>query len=246
MSVNISGTCLVPEIVDRIIQNATSDGRKALLESEAKDVCAAYKIPTPQYGIAHSPIEAAQLAEKLSFPVVLKIVSQDILHKTESGGVLLDLTSKAQVTEGYGEILKRVRAYNEKARITGVLVQHMAKTGVEIIVGGLRDSQFGPTVLFGLGGIFVEVLKDASFRVAPLSDLDCMQMIHEIHSYPILKGVRGRPPSDEGAIVQILEATSKIMLENLAISQIDLNPVMAYGEGANVVDARIILAQQNQ
>ena len=203
-------------------------------------------MPTPQFGVAHGPIEAAELAERLSFPVVLKIISQDILHKTESGGVLLDLTSKAQVTEGYNEVLKRVRAYNEKARISGVLVQHMAKTGVEIIVGGLRDSQFGPTVLFGLGGIFVEVLKDASFRVAPLSDLDCRQMIHEIRSYPILKGVRGRPPSDEGAIVQILGATSRVMLENSAIQQIDLNPVMAYEAGASVVDARIILSQQNQ
>ena len=234
---------MAPEIVDRVIRNAINEGRQALLEPEAKDVCAAYSMPTPRYGIAQDPTEAAELAEQMSFPVVLKIISRDILHKTDAGGVLLDLTSRDQVIEGYGLILKRVRAYNEKARIDGVLIQHMAPIGVEVIVGGLRDSQFGPTVLFGLGGIFVEVLKDASFRVAPISDLDCQQMIHEIHSYPILRGVRGQPPSDEKAIVQILEATSKAMLENQAIQQIDLNPVMAYEAGASVVDARIILSQ---
>jgi acetyl-CoA synthetase (ADP-forming) len=219
------------------------DGRQALLEPEAKDVCAAYGMPTPQYRIARDALEAARLAEEVSFPVVLKIISRDILHKTESGGVLLDLASKEQVREGYSQVLKKVRAYDEKARIDGVLVQHMAPRGVEVIVGGLRDSQFGPTVLFGLGGIFVEVLKDASFRVAPISELDCEQMIHEIRSYPILRGVRGQPPSDEKAIVQILEATSKAMLENQSIQQMDLNPVMVYGTGASVVDARIILAQ---
>ena len=234
---------MAPDIVDRLIHHAKEEGRQALLEPEAKDVCAAYGMPTPQYRIARDPMEAARLAEEVSFPVVLKIISRDILHKTESGGVLLDLASKEQVKDGYGQILKNVRAYNEKANIDGVLVQHMAPRGVEAIVGGLRDKQFGPTVLFGLGGIFVEVLKDASFRVAPISELDCEQMIHEIHSYPILRGVRGQPPSDEKAIVQILEGTSKAMLENQAIQQMDLNPVMLYGKGASVVDARIILVQ---
>ena len=234
---------LTPEIVDRLIRKAKEEGRQALLEPEAKNVCAAYEMPVPKYRIARDPAEAAKLAEDVSFPVVLKIISRDILHKTESGGVLLDLGSKEQVREGYNQILKKVKAYNENARIDGVLVQHMAPSGLEVIVGGLRDSQFGPTVLFGLGGIFVEVLKDASFRVAPINELDCQQMIHEIHSYPILRGVRDQPPSDERAIVQILEATSKVMLENQAIQQMDLNPVMVYGTGASVVDARIILAQ---
>jgi len=230
------------EIVNSLARKAKDEGRQALLEPEAKDICVAYGVPVPKYRIARDPSEAERFADEVSFPVVLKIISRDILHKTESGGVLLDLGSKEQVREGYDQVIRRVTAYNEKARIEGVLVQHMAPRGLEVIVGALRDSQFGPTVLFGLGGIFVEVLKDASFRVAPINDLDCQQMIHDIRAYPILRGVRGQPPADEKAIQQVLQATSRAMLENDAIQQIDLNPVMVYGSGASVVDARIILA----
>jgi acetyl-CoA synthetase (ADP-forming) len=181
------------------------------------------------------------LAEQVSFPVVLKVISEDILHKTEVGGVILSLNSEDQVKDAYEQLLSNVRGYKENSRIDGVLVQHMAPRGVEVIVGGLRDNQFGPTVLFGLGGIFVEVLKDASFRVAPMTNLDTRQMIREIRSYPILEGVRGQPPSDEGAITDIIQATSRMLLENPKIQQIDLNPVMVYGKGATVVDARIVL-----
>ncbi len=168
---------MAPAAVERILQSVREQNRRALLEPEAKEICRAYGMPTPAFGVAQNPSEAAELANKVQFPVVLKVVSQDILHKTEAGVVLLDLNSKEQVEDGYSQIIGKARAYNEKARISGVLVQHMAPKGVEVIVGGLRDSQFGPTVLFGLGGIFVEVLKDASFRVAPLSDLDSRQMI---------------------------------------------------------------------
>jgi acyl-CoA synthetase (NDP forming) len=234
---------LTPEIVERIIMKAQEENRSALLEPEAKEVCIAYGMQTPEYRIARNAIEATSLAEAVGLPVVLKIVSRDVLHKTEAGAVVIGLNSKEQVKDAYTQILANVKAYNESARIDGVLVQHMAPKGVEVIVGGLRDSQFGPTVLFGLGGIFVEVLKDASFRVAPMTDLDSLQMIREIHSYSILKGTRGGTPSDEEAIVQILQATSKIMLENSRIQQVDLNPVIVYGTGATVVDARIILGE---
>jgi acetyl-CoA synthetase (ADP-forming) len=214
-----------------------------LLEPEAKEICRAYGMPTPAFGVAHTTSEAAELANKVRFPVVLKIVSRDVLHKTEAGGVLLDVNSKEQVENGYDQIIDKVHAYNENAQISGVLVQHMAPKGVEVIVGGLRDSQFGPTVLFGLGGIFVEVLKDASFRVAPLSDLDTRQMIREIRAYSILQGVRGQPAADEEAITQILQATSKVMVENQTIQQMDLNPVIVYATGASVADVRIILGE---
>lgn len=234
---------MAPAAVDRILQSVREQNRRVLLEPEAKELCRAYGMPTPAFGVAHTPSDAAELANKVQFPVVLKVVSQDILHKTEAGGVLLDLNSMEEVEDGYGQIVDKVRAYNEKARISGVLVQHMAPKGVEVIVGGLRDSQFGPTVLFGLGGIFVEVLKDASFRVAPLSDLDTRQMIREIRAYSILQGVRGQPAADEEAIMQILQATSKTMMENQAIQQMDLNPVIVYATGASVVDVRIILGE---
>jgi len=234
---------MLPATVERILQTARMQKRKYLLEPEAKEICLAYGMPTPAFGVAQDPSEAIELASEIGFPVVLKVVSQDVLHKTEAGGVLLDLNSKEQVEDGYDQIIRKVRAYNDKARISGVLVQHMAPKGVEVIVGGLRDSQFGPTVLFGLGGIFVEVLKDASFRVSPLSELDSRQMIREIHAYSILQGARGQPASDEEAIVRILQSTSKIMMENQAIQQMDLNPVIVYASGANIVDARIILGE---
>jgi len=172
-------------------------------------------------------------------------VSRDILHKSEANGVLLDLRSKEQVELGYQQIIDSAKAYKSNARLEGVLVQHMAPKGIEIIVGGLRDSQFGPTVLFGLGGIFVEVLKDVTFRVAPLEELDALEMIKGIRSYPILEGIRGQPAADKEAIVRILQGTSRIMLENSCVEQIDLNPIMVYGNGASIVDARIILSDND-
>jgi len=152
------------------------------------------------------------------------------------------LNTKEQVNQGYNQILSNVKQRNPSARVEGILVQNMAPAGVEVIIGGLRDSTFGPTVLFGLGGIFVEVLKDATFRVAPITDTDSRQMIEEIRGYPLLKGVRGQPASDEEAIIRILQAMSKIMLENSQIQQVDLNPVVVYAKGAAVVDARVILS----
>ena len=229
--------------VETIIQSARNEKRKLLLEPEAKKICLAYGMPTPAFGVAQNPSEAIKLAGEIGFPVVLKVVSQDVLHKTEAGAVLLDLNSMEQVEDGYNQIISKVRTYNDRARISGVLVQHMAPKGIEVIVGGLRDSQFGPTVLFGLGGIFVEVLKDASFRVSPLSELDSRQMIREIRAYSILQGARGQPASDEEAIVRILQSTSRIMIENPAIQQMDLNPLIVYAAGANIVDARIILSE---
>ena len=217
-----------------------------MLEPEAKEVCRAYQMPIPDFGVAHSGPEAATLAEKVSFPVVLKIVSRDILHKSEARGVLLDLGSREQVEIGYQKIVDNVRAYNINARVEGILVQHMVPDGIQVIVGGLRDSQFGATVLFGLGGIFVEVLKDVTFRVAPLEESDSREMIREVHSYPILRGARGQQVADENAIVGILQGTSRIMLDNPCVEQMDLNPIMVYGSGASVVDARIILHENNQ
>lgn len=234
---------MMSSVVERILRAARQDKRRTLLEPEAKEICRAYQLPTPDFAVAKNSSEAVALAEKVAFPIVLKIVSRDILHKTEAGGVLLDLRSKVEVEKGYDQILDRVRWYNSSARLEGVLVQHMAPKGVEVVAGGLIDSQFGPVVLFGLGGIFVEVLKDVTFRVAPLSSLDSREMIQEIRGYAVLKGVRGQRPADEEAIVQILQCTSQIMLENPTIDQLDFNPIMVYEKGASIVDARIILRE---
>lgn len=225
-----------------IINKALNEGRKNLLEPEAKTICKEYGIPTPEFIVAKKVEEAIDFAEKIGYPVVLKIVSPDILHKTEAGGVLINLKSKAEVEKGFEKILENVKNYKPSAKIVGILVQKMAPQSTEIIVGGIKDPQFGPTLMFGLGGIFVEVLKDVTFRVVPITEEDAKEMIKEIKAYQVLKGYRGQKPRDEEAIVKILLATSKLMLENEEIDQIDLNPIMVYEKGASVVDARIILA----
>jgi acetyl-CoA synthetase (ADP-forming) len=225
-----------------IINKALNEGRKILLEPEAKMLCKEYGIPTPEFTLAKNVNEAIDFAEKIGYPVVLKIVSPDIIHKTEAGGVLIDLKNRDDVKKGFEKIIENVRNYRPNAKIVGILVQKMAPQSTEIIVGGIKDPQFGPTLMFGLGGVFVEVLKDVTFRVAPITEDDAKEMIKEIKAYPILKGYRGEKPKDESAIVKILLAASKLMLENEEIDQMDLNPIMVYEKGASVVDARIILA----
>ncbi|MEM3507480.1 MAG: acetate--CoA ligase family protein [Candidatus Bathyarchaeia archaeon] len=225
-----------------IIGKALNEGRKSLLEPEAKMLCKEYGIPTPEFTLAKNVDEAIDFADKVGYPVVLKIVSPDIIHKTEAGGVLIDLRNKNDVKKGFEKIIENVKNYKPNARIIGMLVQKMAPQSTEIIVGGIKDPQFGPTLMFGLGGVFVEVLKDVTFRVAPITEEDAKEMLKEIKAYPILKGYRGEKPRDEGAIVKILLAASRLMLENEEIDQMDLNPIMVYEKGASVVDARIILA----
>ncbi len=234
-----------PPVVERILQGAHREDRKALLESEAKEICCVYGMPTPDFIVARNASEAVEAAEKVVFPVVLKIMSPDVLHKSEARGVLLDLRSKDDVERAYHQILDNTKVYNASARVEGVIVQHMVPTGLEVIVGGIRDSQFGPTILFGLGGIFVEVPKDVTFRVAPFGELDSREMIREIRSYPVLNGIRGLPAADEEAIVGIIQGTSMLMLENSCVGQIDLNPIMVYGTGANIVDVRVILTENS-
>jgi acetyl-CoA synthetase (ADP-forming) len=224
-----------------IIEKAMSEGRLNLLEPEAKSICMDYGIPTPEFYVATKKDEAVTAAEKFGYPVVLKIVSPDILHKTEAGGVIVGLNNQEEVKSAYDRIIENARKYKGDANIKGILVQKMAPQGTEVIVGGLKDPQFGQTLMFGLGGVFVEILKDVTFRVAPIDESEAKTMISEIKSYPILKGYRGKPPVDEAAIVKILLAASKLLMDLPEINQMDLNPIMAYDKGASVVDARILL-----
>jgi acyl-CoA synthetase (NDP forming) len=225
-----------------IIAKALAQNRTALLEPEAKQVCRAYGLSVPESKLAINKRQAAEFAEKIGFPIVMKIVSPDILHKTEAGGVLLDLNTKKEVENGFSKIVSNAKAFKKTARIDGVLVEHMERAGLEVIVGGLRDPQFGPVVMFGLGGIFTEVLKDVTFGLAPITKSEAREMIRGIRAYRALSGFRDRLPVDEHAIASIVVQVSKIMIENQQIGQIDLNPVMAYSRGCSVVDARILLA----
>ena len=224
-----------------IINSVIKDGRKALLESEAKSVCEAYGLPIPSFKVATTEDEAVKYATEIGYPVVLKIVSPDVIHKSDAGGVIINLKTPAEVNTAYEKILNNVKNYNPTAKIVGILVQEMAPQGTEVIVGAVKDPQFGPTVMFGLGGIFVEVLKDVSFRIAPLSIDDAKEMITQLKAYPLLKGFRNTPPADIDALVNILRSISQLVSDHTEIKELDLNPVMAYPKGAKVVDARIIL-----
>lgn len=229
------------EQTSRIVKQAVAEGRKALLEPEAKMVCMEYGIPVTEFKVAANEEEAAEYAEEIGYPVVLKIVSPEIIHKSDAGGVMINLQNSSEVSEAYRKILVNVKKYNPDARIVGVLVQEMAPESTETIVGAIKDPQFGQTIMFGLGGIFVELLKDVSFRVAPITADDALEMITQLKAYPLLKGFRNSPPADVDALVDVLLSTSRLMMENPEIKELDLNPVLAYQKGAKAVDARIIL-----
>ena len=225
----------------KIISQAQSEGRKALLETEAKAICMEYAIPVTKFKLAKNAREAAEFAENLGYPVVLKIVSPDIIHKSDAGGVMVNLKSKAEVQDAYGKILENAKKYKATAKITGVLVQEMAPQSTEVIVGASKDPQFGQTLMFGLGGVFVEILKDVTFRIAPITREDACEMVTRIKAYPLLKGYRNTPATDVDAIIDILLNTSRLVMDNPQIKELDLNPIMAYEKGAKTVDARIIL-----
>ena len=225
----------------KIVSQVRSEDRKALLETEAKTICAEYAIPVTAFKLAKNEKEATELAEKIGFPVVLKIVSPDIIHKSDAGGVKVNLKNAAEVKIAYRKILENAKKYDEAAKIVGILVQEMAPQSTEVIVGAIKDPQFGQTLMFGLGGIFVELLKDVTFRIAPITQEEAQEMITEVKAYPLLKGYRNTPPADIDAIVTILVNTSRLIMDYPEIKELDLNPVMAYEKGAKTVDARIIL-----
>jgi acyl-CoA synthetase (NDP forming) len=227
--------------ISGIISQVLKDKRKSLLENEAKAVCMEYGIPVTRFELAGSEGEATKYADAIGYPVVLKIVSPDIIHKSDVGGVIVNLKNAKEVGNAYKQILSNVRKHIANAKIVGMLVQEMAPASTEVIVGSIKDPQFGPALMFGLGGVFVEVLKDVTFRIAPVNEEEAHEMIEEVKAYPLLKGYRGSPPADINAIVKIILATSKLVMEHEEIKELDLNPIMVYEKGAKAVDARIIL-----
>jgi acyl-CoA synthetase (NDP forming) len=229
------------EKVSKLFEEAREEGRKYLLEPEAKTICLEYGIPVTTFRVAKTPEEAVKFAEEIGYPTVLKIVSPDVIHKFDVGGVVLDLKSPEDIRNAYKKILENVKKHKPEAKIRGILVQEMAPSSTEVIVGSTKDPQFGPALMFGLGGVFVEVLKDVTFRIAPITEQDAREMITEVKAYPILKGYRGQPPADIDSIVKILLNTSRLVMDYQEIKELDLNPIMVYKKGAKTVDARIIL-----
>ncbi|MCX8182014.1 MAG: acetate--CoA ligase family protein [Candidatus Methanomethyliaceae archaeon] len=210
-----------------------------LLEPEAKDLCRNYGLSVGEWIVVRDLDDLKSAVEELGFPLVMKIVSPDVLHKSDVGGVILNIDSEEKAISSF-EKIKEI-AKKGGYRLDGVLVERMAPQGVETIIGAKMDPQFGPVLMFGLGGIFVEVFKDVSFRVAPIIKEEAMEMITELKAYPILKGIRGRKPSDINSLAEALVKISNIMIELPQISEIDLNPTIAYDVGYKIVDARILL-----
>lgn len=229
------------EVVSRLLSKAKAEGRDSLTAPEAKELCDLYGIPVPQEGLAKSADEAVKMAEGMGFPVVLKIVSPQILHKTEAGGVLVGVKSADEVRAGFQKIVDNAKAYDAKADIHGIQVQQMLKGGQEVIVGAVTDPSFGKLVAFGLGGILVEVLKDITFRLAPVSHEDALSMLDGIQAAEMLKGVRGSDPVDREALANILVNVSRLVDEVPEIVELDLNPVFARADGATAADVRIVL-----
>jgi len=226
------------EIIDR----AKSEGRTILTEVESKQILGEAGIPVARAQLAATRDEAAAAAGQISPPVVLKIVSPDISHKSDVGGVKLNLGSEEEVAAAFDEVVAAAQRAQPEATVLGVSVQNMARPGVEVIMGMTKDPQFGPVLMFGLGGVFVEVLKDVSFRIVPLEPRDARQMIRDIQGFPVLEGFRGQEPADLAALEDMLMRLSAFVEEHPEIQELDLNPIFAYKDGALAVDARIVLS----
>ncbi|WP_328807791.1 acetate--CoA ligase family protein [Nonomuraea antri] len=224
-----------------MIEKALAEGRTALTAPEGRELCRAYGIATPGEGLATSADEAAELAAELGLPVVLKIVSPDILHKTDAGGVLVGLRTAEEVRDGYAAILANARAHDPAARIDGVQVQQLVGGGHEVIVGAVTDPTFGKVVAFGLGGVLVEVLKDVTFRLAPVSGEEALGMLDDIRAADVLRGARGAKPANREALAQLIERVSTLVADHPEIVEVDLNPVFADANGAVAADVRIII-----
>ena len=227
--------------VRKLLDAVKAAGRDSLTAPEGKAVCDAYAIPVPQEGLARTAAEAAKLATKIGYPVVLKIVSPQILHKTEAGGVLVGVKNAAEVKAGFAKIMASAKKYDRKAQLLGVQVQQMVGGGQEVIIGAVTDPSFGKLVAFGLGGVLVEVMKDVTFRLAPASRDDALSMLDGIAAAEVLKGVRGSEPVNRAALAGMIRGVSQLVSDFPEIVEMDLNPVFASKAGAIAADVRIVL-----
>ncbi len=227
--------------VEEIVDAARREGRILLTEVEAKQVLKEAGVNVVDSLLAKSKDDAQRIADELGYPVVLKIVSPDIVHKSDIGGVKLGLADRDAVAAAYEEVISAAKKASPGANVHGVSVQPMAKGGLEIIVGMTKDPQFGPVLMFGLGGVLVEVLKDVAFRIVPLTRRDATQMIHEIKGYPLLEGYRGQEPANVPMIEDTILKVSGFVEQHPEIKELDLNPIFAYKDGLTAVDARVVL-----
>jgi len=227
--------------VKKLFQKVREEKRHNLLETESRELLKEYHISLPEAELADSIEKAIEIGNAMRYPLAMKVVSPDIIHKSDAGGIKLGLNNHEDIKTAFKEIVTNAEKVVEKKNIAGTLISPMAKKGQECIIGMIRDAQFGPVIMFGLGGIFVEVLKDVSFRVTPLAAEDIDEMVKEIKGYKILTGIRGEKPKDIDAIKDILARLSEIAIDNPEIKEIDLNPVIVHEKGASIVDSRVII-----
>lgn len=224
-----------------ILDKAKTERRTVLTEFESKKLLERAGIPVVETRLVRTKRETISVSKEMGFPVVLKIASPDIVHKSDSGGVRLGIANATQASKAYSEIMSSIKQRYPGAIIHGLTVQKMAPPGIEVIVGMSKDPQFGPVLMFGLGGILVELLKDVSFRIVPITKRDAAEMIREIKGYPLLEGYRGQEPANIDALQDIIVRVSQFVERTPEIKELDLNPVFAYRDKAVSVDARIVL-----
>ena len=228
-------------MIRKIFAKARQEGRRFLLEPECYSILEKYNIPIANFLIARTAVEAAKCANKIGYAVALKILSRDVIHKSELGGVALDLKTKEDVCNAFHKISMNVKKQSPNSKIQGVLVQEMISPSTEVIVGAIKDPQFGPTIMFGLGGVFVELIKDVAFRLVPITRDEALGLIKGIKAYPILQGYRGSPAVNIEAIVHILVNISRLVNDYPEIQELDLNPIVVNEKRAKTIDARIII-----
>jgi acetyltransferase len=240
---NVEPLTVDQEKVRQLFARVRAESRVTIGDAEAREVLEAYGVPLPKAGLAATADEAVTLAETIGYPVVMKIASPDILHKSDIGGIKLNITSASEVRDAFDLLTYRGRRYMPDATIWGCQVQQMVKGGREVIIGVNRDPQFGPLIMFGLGGIYVEALKDVTFRVAPIDRRNATEMLGEIRAYRLLRGVRGEKPSDQAAIVDTLLRISQLVSDFPEIVELDINPLMVFEQGRGVlgIDMRMAL-----
>ncbi len=227
--------------VEKIVEMIQNSGRKAALPDEALAIVKIFGVDVPEYALVNTVEEAVEVSKKIGFPLVLKIASQDILHKSDIGGVVVNLENEEELEKGYNVVFDNMKKRVPDARIGGVLIQKQLPEATQLIVGGVCDEQFGPTVMFGLGGVFVELFKDVSFRIAPVTETEAMEMVTEIKAYPVLSGYRGSKKLDVEQVAKTIVNISDLITNISIIKEVELNPLLAYENSVEAVDARVIL-----
>ena len=223
-----------------IVERSMSEQRN-LLEPEALTLLSEYDLPVPKHELVKTPQEGLEAAKRIGYPVVLKVVSQGIVHKSEIGGVKTSLDSEEALRGAWEEVSRAVESAGKLSSLEGFLVCEQASPGLECIIGTVKDPQFGHAIMFGLGGIFVELIKDVSFRVLPITRQEAAELVKETKSYKLLSGIRGQSSRDIGAVIDCLMKTAAVVQDNPAIGEIDINPIVVFERGAMILDARILL-----